>query len=236
MPSVCKLSIVDGMVLLSWGIVLDQNQSAFVVQGLKIEVLAQGFAVGALVLSPVRKLTQNQSGFAVWGLEMEVLTQDFALRTLVLPSVCKMSIIDGMVLLSRGMVLPKTSMVLLAGGSLKMEVLTQGFATRALVLPSVRKMSIIDGMVLLSQGMVLPKTSLVLLSGGSRWRFWNKVLLLELWFCLSLQVEHHRRHGFAFSRYGFDQNQSGFAVWGLEMEVLEQGFAFRALVLPQSAS
>ena len=47
-----------------------------------------------------------------------------------------------------------------------------------------------------------------------------------------MQVEHRRWHGFAFLRYGFDQNQSGFAVRGLEMEVLAQGFAIRALVLP----
>ena len=43
--------------------------------------------------------------------------------------------------------------------------------------------SVVDGMVLLSRGMVLTKTNLVLLSRGSRWRFWQKVLLLELWFC-----------------------------------------------------
>ena len=117
-----------------------------------------------------------------------------------------------------------------------MEVLAQGFAIRALVLPQ-SAVSIVDGMVLLAWGMVLTKTNVVLLSGGLRWRFWHKVLLLELWFCLSLlQVEHRRGHGFAFLGYGFDQNQSGFAVCGLAMEVLVQGFAIRALVLPQSAS
>ena len=65
------------------------------------------------------------------------------------------------------------------------------------------------------------------------------VLLLELWFYPSPQVQHRRWHGFAFSRYGFDQNQSGFdqnqsglAVQELKMEVLAEGFATRALVLP----
>ena len=106
-----------------------------------MEVLVQGFALRLLVehcswhdfAFSRYGFDQNQSGFAVRGLEMEVSVQGFAIRALVLPSDCKLSMVAGMVLLSRGM--------------------------------------------------VLSKTNLVLLSGGSRWRFWHKVLLLELWFC-----------------------------------------------------
>ena len=62
-------------------------------------------------------LDLNLSGFAVREPGMEVLAQGFASRALVLPPGRKLGIIDGMVLVSWGMVLTKTSLVLLSGGS-----------------------------------------------------------------------------------------------------------------------